>query len=140
MAEIIGGGGRNAIAAVLLLQSGQYVMDTWSTLNSSPWTGENVGADPEKLESLKRYCGHAAVVSTLYCVAAAWIAGSWWPVIGAAVNNGYLAYVYSTAVQRAQAAAAVKAEEGKLNTWGMGEAKVNEVPTSQTGSYTFAQQ
>jgi hypothetical protein len=127
--------GRRAMAAILLLQSGQYTMDTWSTLNSSPWTGENVGADPEKLESLKRYCYHAAAVSTAYCAAAAYIDGSWWPIIGAVVNNAYLAWVYKTAVDRAQ----VAAEAGKPNDWGMGEAKVNELPTSQTGSYTFAQ-
>jgi hypothetical protein len=113
--------GKRAVAGVLLLQAGQYTMDSWSTLNSSPWTGENVGADPEKLDSLKRYCTHAAVVSTLYCAGAGILAESWWPVIGAVVNNAYLAWIYKTAVERARAAAA----NGSKPSWGMGNASVN---------------
>lgn len=116
-----------ALAGVLILQAGQYTMDAWSTLNSSPWTGENVGADPEKLDSLKRYCTHAAIVSTGYCTGAGLLAKSWWPIIGSLINNAYLIWIYKTAVDRAK----IAATEGKPNTWGMGNAQVN----TSSGSY-----
>lgn len=94
------GGTKNAVAALLFLQSGMYVLDAYSTLNSSPWTAESFGGDPDKVRSLKEYVGHAMVYSTVYNVAAAVIAESPWPVIGAVVNNTYLVWLYWRASRR----------------------------------------
>lgn len=97
-------GGRNGIAAVLLMQAMMTVFDTYSTLNSSPWTAENVGADAEKVASLREYVTHAALFSTATCLAASVVAGSAWPVVGAVAGNGYLVWIYNRAVKRGRAA------------------------------------
>jgi hypothetical protein len=99
-----GASGRNAVAAVLFMQAGMTVFDTYSTLNSSPWTAENVGADPEKMASLREYVAHAAGFSTAMCVASAVIAGSAWPIWGAVIANGYLVWIYKRAADRGKAA------------------------------------
>lgn len=93
---------RNAAAAILFLQAGQYMMDTCSTLMSSPWTVENVAADDDKRESAQRLVRQAVVVGGAYDAAAAWVGGSWWPVLGWAVNAGYLWFEYTRAIKRGQ--------------------------------------
>jgi hypothetical protein len=112
---------KRGLAGVLLLQAGQYSMDVTSTLQSSPWTAENVGADAEKADSLQFYMKQAVVVSTAYCCGAAYLAESWWPVVGAVVNNMYLWYIYKQAIQKAKDSAA----RGNVPEWGMGNAQVN---------------
>lgn len=94
---------RNAAAAVLFMQAGMYMMDATSTLMSSPWTIENVAGDADKRESAARLVRQAAIVGGVYDLAAAWIAGSWWPVIGWGINAAYLQYEYSRAIKRGQA-------------------------------------
>jgi hypothetical protein len=88
------------VSALLFLTAGMNVLDAYSTLNSSPWTAESFGGDPAKMASLRKYVGHAAGYSTIYCVAAGVVAGSWWPVFGALVNNAYLWWLYRGAAQR----------------------------------------
>jgi hypothetical protein len=112
---------KRGLAGVLLLQAGQYTMDVMSALQSSPWTAENVGADAEKAESLKFYLRNALVVSTVYCAGAAYLAESWWPVIGSVINNAYLLYIYNQAIAKAK----VSAANGSTPEWGMGNAQVN---------------
>jgi hypothetical protein len=112
---------KRGLAGVLLLQAGQYTMDVMSTLQSSPWTAENVGADAEKVQSLRRYLNNALIVSSVYCAGAAYLSESWWPIIGNVLNNAYLLYIYNSAIQRAQASAA----KGASPDWGMGNAQVN---------------
>lgn len=103
-APAAGMGDRRALAAVLFLQSLMTVMDTYGTLNSSPWTAENVGADPDKVASLREYVTHAVVFSGVTCVASAVIAESAWPVVGAIAANGYLVWIYHRAVTRGREA------------------------------------
>lgn len=93
---------RNSAAAILFMQAGMYTMDAMSTLNSSPWTSENFGADPEKAASAREYVAHALGVGLVYCGVAALIADSWWPVAGAAANAAYLLWIYERALNRAQ--------------------------------------
>ena len=89
-----------AASAILFLQAGMYTMDAMSTLNSSPWTSENFGADKDKAASAQEYVWHALGVGTAYCIASAAIAGSWMPILGAGVNAGYLYWIYKRALQR----------------------------------------
>lgn len=98
--EFGGDKGSRAISAVLFMQAGMYALDAMSALNSSPWTSENFGADPVKAASCKEYVTHSVVVSTAYCVASAIIAESPMPIIGAAVNNTYLYWLYHRALKR----------------------------------------
>jgi hypothetical protein len=113
---VLGDGTRQALSAVLFMQAGMSVFDTYSTLNSSPWTAENVGASPEKRASLREYVCHAALYSSGYCLVSALIAGNPWPIYGALVNNAYLVWIYNRAVTRGMAAES--AGEGWFDTWG----------------------
>lgn len=97
---------RQVGAAVLFLQAGMYTLDSYSTLNSSPWTAESFGGDPAKMKSLREYVTHAAVYSTAYCVAAALLAPPGlkvYPILGSVINNAYLIWLYRRAAGRAQA-------------------------------------
>jgi hypothetical protein len=94
---------RGPVAAVLFLQSAMVSMDVMSALNSSPWTSENFGADPEKAKTSREYVMHSVGVSTAFCVSSAVIAGSWWPIVGAVVTNGYLFWIYDRALKRGAA-------------------------------------
>ena len=92
----------NALAALLFTQSAMTTLDAYSTFLSSPWTAENFGADPDKTKSCREYLTHAVVFSMAYAAAAAFIAQSWWPVIGAGIANAYLVWLYLRALGRGQ--------------------------------------
>lgn len=98
-------GGKRGTAAMLFL-GGIYVsLDAMSTLNSSPWTAESFGGDPEKEDSLKEYVHHALGVSLGCSAISATIAGPglWWaPVLGTLIVNAYLYYLYTRAIRRAR--------------------------------------
>jgi len=98
------GATRRSVAALLFLTAAMTTLDAYSTLNSSPWTAENFGADPEKVSSLREYVGHAVVFSLGYAVVSAVIAESVYPIIGSAVANGYLVWLYERAAARGAAA------------------------------------
>lgn len=95
---------RGPVSAVLFMQAGMYAMDSMSTLNSSPWTSENFGADPEKAKSAREYVMHSLVVSGAFCVTSAAIAQSWWPILGALATDAYLWWIYDRALKRGKAA------------------------------------
>jgi hypothetical protein len=90
----------NVLGAVLFMQSAMMTLDAYSTLESSPWTAENFGADPIKAKSCREYMAHAVCYSMAYAVASAVISSSWWPIIGALVSNAYLVWLYLRALDR----------------------------------------
>lgn len=92
------------LAAILLMTSSMMTLDAYSTFQSSPWTAENFGADEEKARSCKEYLAHAVGYSTVYAIASAAVAHSWWPVLGATIANVYLIWLYLRALGRGQAA------------------------------------
>lgn len=96
----LGGAGGNVAAAILFMQSAMMTLDAYSTLESSPWTAENFGADPIKAKSCREYLMHAVAYSSAYALASAVIAKSWWPIIGAVASNGYLIWLYLRALDR----------------------------------------
>lgn len=93
----------NVAAALLFLQSGMMTLDAYSTFQSSPWTAENFGADPNKTKSAKEYLCHAVGFSLAYAIASAILAKSWWPVIGSVIANAYLVWLYLRALDRGKA-------------------------------------
>lgn len=98
------GGAGNVAAALLILQAGTLTLDTASALNSSPWTSENFGADPEKAKSCREYVIHSIGVSLALCGIAGYVARSWVPVLTSAVFGGYLWWLYERALKRGAAA------------------------------------
>ncbi len=102
MAGEVVGAKQQAVSAILFLTATMNTLDAYSALNSSPWTAESFGGDPGKLASLRSYVSHAVVFSMVYAVAASVIAGSLWPIAGAATANAYLWWLYDRAAGRAQ--------------------------------------
>ena len=92
---------RRGVAAVLFLQSSMYTMDAMSTLNSSPWTAENVGANPDKAASCREYVHHALGNALGVNILASIIAESIWPMLGFLVEGLYLYWIYNRAIKRA---------------------------------------
>lgn len=91
---------QRSIAALLFMTSAMTTLDAYSTLNSSPWTSENFGADEAKAASSREYVRHAIIFSMAYAIAAAMIAESAWPLAGSAVANVYLWWLYERALER----------------------------------------
>ena len=79
------------------------MMDVMSALNSSPWTSENFGASPEKAATSREYVTHSLVVSGGLAIMSAMIARSFWPLVGVAVADGYLWWIYDRALKRGAA-------------------------------------
>lgn len=90
-----------SIGALLFLTAGMTTFDAYSTLMSSPWTAENVGADPDKAKSIAQYVAHAVVFSMAYAGASSYLSESPMPIIGAAIANVYLWWIYQRATRRA---------------------------------------
>lgn len=95
-------GSADALAAVLFMTSAMMTLDAYSTFESSPWTAENFGGDRNKRKSAEEYLMHAVGFSMVYAAASAYIARSWWPLLGAAIANAYLVWLYVRAFNRAE--------------------------------------
>lgn len=101
--EFLGGTDNRAVAAVLFLAASTNALDVYSALNSSPWTAESFGADPEKAAACREYVLHSIAVTSFYGFTAGAIAGSWWPIIGTVLANLYMYWLYNRALGRAAA-------------------------------------
>jgi len=99
-----GGAGGNIGGALLAMQAVTMTLDTASALNSSPWTSENFGADPEKAASCREYVWHSVAVSMAMCAVASWISRSWVPIIAGGAASAYLYWIYERALARGAAA------------------------------------
>lgn len=82
------------------------VFEVYSALNSSPWTIETVGADPDMAAAARRRVRQAIVNSIAAGVFASWLDGNWWPLIGTLAADAYMLWVYEDAIHRAEAKAA----------------------------------
>lgn len=100
MSESTFTGAQRGVAALLFMQGGMYTLDAMSALNSSPWTSENFGADPQKAKSCREYVMHSVVYSMGFTIASSLLAGTWWPAIGGGANNVYLYWLYNRALKR----------------------------------------
>lgn len=93
---------KRTLSAILFLAASTNAFDAYSALNSSPWTAESFGGDPEKEKSLKEYVNHALVITTFYGVSSAFIAENIWPIIGTFLADAYMYWLYKRAIQRAR--------------------------------------
>ena len=91
------------LSALLFIQASTNALDVYSALNSSPWTAQSFGADPEKRKACMEYVHHSIGVTAFYAIAAAAIARNPWPIIGMAIADAYMYWLYSRALNRAQA-------------------------------------
>lgn len=101
--EFLGGSGAKVASALLFMSSATMALDAYSALNSSPWTAESFGGDPEKEASMREYVWHAIAVTGLYSAAAAAISHNLWPIVGAIIADVYMYWLYDRAAKRARA-------------------------------------
>jgi uncharacterized membrane protein len=94
---------KDGMAALLLLAAFENTMNAYSSLNSSPWTAESFGGDPDKSRSNMEYVYHSIGITAAMAGLAAWVAGSWWPIIGMIAINVYMFWLYRRANARAAA-------------------------------------
>jgi hypothetical protein len=97
-----GDGAGNFAAAMLFIQASTNTLDVASALNSSPWTAQSFGSDPEKAKACMHYVYQSMGLSAFYCFSAAFIARSWWPIFGYSIAAGYMFYLYTDALNKAQ--------------------------------------
>lgn len=90
----------NTAAALLFITSLSNAIDIFSATNSSPWTAENFGGDPEKVASLREYVRHAIILTAVTNGIGAVVARNPWPLMGSAVACGYMYWLYERAVRR----------------------------------------
>ena len=88
-------------SAILFIQASTNALDVYSALNSSPWTAQSFGADPTKRAACMEYVHHSIAVTAFYAVAAAWMARNPWPIIGMAIADVYMYWLYKRALDRA---------------------------------------
>ncbi len=95
---------KDALAALLFLASAENTMNAYSSLNSSPWTAESFGGDPERSKSNMKYVYHSIGITLTMATVASMVAASWWPMIGMIAINVYMFLLYrranSIAVER----------------------------------------
>jgi hypothetical protein len=90
----------DAAAAILFVTSVNNAIDVFSATNSSPWTAENFGGDPEKVASLREYVAHAIALTAITNIIGAGVARSVWPLAGATLASAYMWWLYERAVKR----------------------------------------
>jgi hypothetical protein len=95
------GANDRAISAILFIQASTNALDVYSALNSSPWTAQSFGADPEKRRACMEYVYHSIGVTAFYAIAAAAIARNPWPIVGMVIADVYMYWLYSRALSRA---------------------------------------
>lgn len=78
--------------------------NVYGALNSSPWTAENFGADPEKARSCRRYVIQADIVNIALGVGTSIIAESPAPFLGILVISVYMHAQYERALRKGKTA------------------------------------
>lgn len=97
-----GGADRRALSGLLFIAAGTNALDVYSALNSSPWTAESFGGDPDKAKACMRYVYHSIAVTSFYGLASGIIARSMWPVVGTVIADVYMLWLYTQALKKAK--------------------------------------
>lgn len=103
---------KKAASAGIFLMALAEAFNVYGALNSSPWTAENFGADPEKAKSCRRYVLQADFVNVALGVGSSLIAENPWPLIGILLITIYMHYMYEKALRKG----AVAGSEGWSKT------------------------
>lgn len=101
--SIDGAGGQGAAVGLFLVAAAES-FNIFSAMNSSPWTAENFGADPQKARSCKQYVVISVLANEGLGFGASMLAGTWWPLVGTTVVSGFMVWIYWRALQRGMAA------------------------------------
>lgn len=94
---------KKALAALLFLAAGTNALDVYSALNSSPWTAESFGGDPDKAKSCMKYVYHSIGITSFFGITSSIIGHTWWPLVGTVLADTYMYWLYKSALARAKA-------------------------------------
>lgn len=86
--------------AGIFLMALAEAFNVYGALNSSPWTAENFGADPEKAKSCRRYVLQADFVNVALGIGTSLISESPWPLIGIGLITVYMHWMYDRALKK----------------------------------------
>lgn len=89
-----------AANAGIFLMALAEAFNVYGALNSSPWTAENFGADPEKAKSCRRYVLQADIVNVALGIGTSLISESPWPLIGIGLITVYMHWMYEKALKK----------------------------------------
>ena len=92
----------SAQAAGLFLMSLGSAFEVLSAMNSSPWTIENVGANPERAKSAMKYTYLGLGMAGAIGAGASLLTGTIWPLIGIALVSILMIFVYRHAISCAE--------------------------------------
>jgi hypothetical protein len=108
--------------AGIFLMALAEAFNVYGALNSSPWTAENFGADPEKAASCRRYVLQADVVNVALGVGTSIIAKAPWPLLGILAITVYMHWMYERALRKGAVAGTGgwAKESGAVSTAGYG--------------------
>lgn len=87
-----------AVGAVLYLVSVDASFNAYSSINSSPWTYENMSGDGDRAESGSKYVWLANGAALILGAFASMLARSLWPFIGAATVVALMHMLYRHAM------------------------------------------
>jgi hypothetical protein len=93
----------SASAGIFLMALAE-AFNVYGALNSSPWTAENFGADPEKAKSCRQYVLQADAVNVALGVGTSLIAKNPWPLLGILLITVYMHWMYERALKKGAAA------------------------------------
>src|ERR1017187_8887304 len=96
------GSGKREVSALLFLAGCYIAFDAMSTIDSSPWTHETFGSDPKKAESAQWYVRQAIGTSLAFGATSSYVGGTPWPLMGTALADAYLWWLYRRAYHLAQ--------------------------------------
>lgn len=91
--------GTAADAGIFLMALAE-AFNVYGALNSSPWTAENFGADPEKAASCRRYVLQADLVNIALGIGTSLISETPWPLIGIGLITVYMHVMYDRALKK----------------------------------------
>jgi len=94
---------KNADAGIFLMALAE-AFNVYGALNSSPWTAENFGADPEKARSCRRYVLQADIVNIALGIGTSIIAESPAPFLGILIISVYMHAQYERALRKGKTA------------------------------------
>lgn len=89
-------------AAGLFLMSLGSAFEVLSAMNSSPWTIENVGANPQRAKSAMKYTYLGLSMAGAIGVGASLLTGTIWPLLGIAIVSALMIFVYRHAIKSAE--------------------------------------
>jgi hypothetical protein len=93
-----------AAGAGLFLMAVGEAFNVYGAMNSSPWTAENFGADPEKARSCRQYVIQADIANVGLGIGASLVAKAPWPLLGILAITVYMHLMYERALRRGAAA------------------------------------